>query len=259
MKTRQFTLRFNLQDEDIEAWLESRPDRGAYIKRLILADKARRLAGEEFHPLNAHDAAWEKRYAMVLDFREKFGRNPYYYEEFRGVKLGRWLEVHAKRDADRPERMEKLARIGALDKWERFYTALKAFCEKFSHLPRKDEFLGDIPVGAWLQRQRAAMRRGELPVEQREKLLSLGVAPSDWEKKLALVAAFLEEQGRLPKFEDTYCGVNVGRWLYAQRKALSLTPNEEYLAKLRSLGAIPFVRQKNQRKKKIYKKTAVQK
>lgn len=258
MKTRQFTLRFNLQDEAIEAWLESQPDRGAYVKRLILADKARRRAGETIRPLNAHDRSWEKHYAMVLEFREKFGRNPYYYEEFCGVKLGRWLEVHAKRDTDRPDRMEKLAQIGALDKWERFFDALKAFREKYDRLPKKDEFLGDLPVGAWLERQKASMRRGDLPAEHREKLASLDVAPSDWEKKFGLVAAFREEYGRLPKFRDTYRGVRIGRWLYTQRKVLDPSNHEAQIEKLRSLGAIPFVRQKNT-KKKTYKKTVNQK
>ena len=238
-------LRFNLQDEAIEEWLASQTNKAEYLKRLILADKARRQAGEGFRPLNAHDAAWEKRYALVLEFLDRFGRLPFYYEEYRGVKLGRWLAEHVKRDADRPDRMEKLACIGALDKWERFYAALMAFREKFSRLPRKDEYLGDLPVGAWLQRQRLAMRNGELADEQKEKLLALDVTESDWERKYALTVAFREEHGRLPKFEDTYCGVNIGRWLYAQRKALDPVADEARIAKFRSIGALPIVRQKN--------------
>ena len=248
-KTRQFSLRFNLQDEAIEAWLEKQPDRGAYLKRLILADKARQ-GGVVAEAQNAHDAAWESRYGLVLEFLDRFGRLPYYYEEFRGVKLGRWLEVHAKRDVERLDRMEKLARVGALDKWERFFAALEAFCGRFGRLPGKDEFLGDLAVGAWLHRQRAAMRRVELSEEQRERLARLGVVSSDWEKKFGLVVAFREEFGRLPKFEDTYRGVKVGRWLYAQRKALDPEKDVRRVALLRQLGALPFVRQKNKRKPK---------
>lgn len=251
MKRLKFILRFNLQDEAIEEWLASQTNKAEYLKRLILADKARRQAGEGFRPLNAHDAAWEKRYALVLEFLDRFGRLPFYYEEFRGVKLGRWLVEHVKRDADHPDRMEKLARIGALDKWERFYAALQAFRKKFSRLPRREERLGDLHVGAWLQRQRLAMRSGDLTDDQKEKLIALGVTESDWEKKFALVVAFREEFGRLPKFEDTYRGVRIGRWLYAQRKALDLTADEARVEKFRSIGALPVVRQKNQQKKKI--------
>ena len=156
----------------------------------------------------------------------------------------------AKRDVERPDRMEKLARVGALDKWERFFAALEAFCGRFGRLPGKDEFLGDLAVGAWLHRQRAAMRRGELSEEQRERLARLGVVSSDWEKKFGLVVAFREEFGRLPKFEDTYRGVKVGRWLYAQRKALDPEKDVRRVALLRQLGALPFVRQKNKRKPK---------
>ena len=251
MKRRKYILRFNLQDEAIEEWLASKPNKGEYLKQLILADKARRQAGEEIRPLNAHDTAWESRYALVLEFLDRFGRLPYYYEEYRGVKLGRWLKEHARLDGEsRPDRMEKLAQIGALDKWERFFAALKAFQEKFARFPKKDEFLGDIPVGAWLQRQRLAMRRGELPEEKKEKLLALGVTESDWEKKFELVVAFREEFGRLPKFEDTYRGVRIGRWLYAQRKTLDPVADEARIEKLRSIGALPFVRQKNVKKVK---------
>jgi hypothetical protein len=248
-KPRQFTLRFNLQDEAIEAWLSAQPDRGAYLKRLILADKARQGVGS-VSPLGARDAAWEERYGMVLEFRERFGRLPFAYEEFRGVKLGRWLEVHAKRDVGRPDRMEKLARIGALDKWERYFGALQAFCEKFGRLPVREDYFGDLPVGAWLFRQKSALRRGELSEERGEKLGALGVAASDWDMKLSLVAAFREECGRLPKFSDTYRGVRIGRWLYAQRKALLPGRDDGRIEKLRAIGAVPFVRQKNEKRKK---------
>ena len=250
MKTRQFTLRFNLQDEAIEAWLASQPDKAAYLKRLILADKARQ-GGVVTEAKNAHDSAWEERYALVLEFLDRFGRLPYYYEEYRGVKLGRWLKEHARLDCEsRPDRMEKLAQIGALDKWERFYNALKEFREEFSRLPRKDECLNDVPVGAWLHRQRLFVRRGELSKEQKEKLLALGVSESDWEKKYALVVSFREEHGRLPKFTDTYHGVSIGRWLYVQRKKLEAGKDAERLEKLQSVGAVPFVRQKNEKRTK---------
>ena len=249
-KRRQFTLRFNQNEDAIEAWFERQPDKGAYLKRLILADKARRQNGVVLQPLNAHDAAWEERYELVLEFLDRFGRLPYSYEEFRGVKLGRWLEVHTKRDAGRPDRMEKLARIGALDKWERFYRLLESFVKENDRLPDKKEVYADVPLGAWLTRQRTAMRNedSKLSKEQKEKLSQLGITCSDWETKFGLVLSFCEEHGRLPKFEDGYRGVNIGRWLYAQRKSLDPTRDAQRVAKLHSIGAIPFVRQKNVRK-----------
>ena len=78
----------------------------------------------------------------------------------------------------------------------------------------------------------------------------MGVAGSDWERKLALVAAFREELGRLPKFRDTYRGVRIGRWLYAQRKALLPGRDDGRIEALRAIGAVPFVRQKNEKRKK---------
>lgn len=243
----QFSIRFNQREAAAEAWFFMQPDKGAYLKRLILADKARQQNGVVLQPLNAHDAAWEERYELVLEFLDRFGRLPYAYEEFRGVKLGRWLEVHTKRDAGRPDRMEKLARIGALDKWERFYRLLESFVKENGRLPGKKEIYADVSLGAWLTRQRADMRSedSKLSKEQEDKLRLLGVSDSDWESKFGLVLSFCEEHGRLPKFEDTYHGVNIGRWIYAQRKTLDPTRDAQRVAKLHSIGAIPFVRQKN--------------
>ena len=80
--------------------------------------------------------------------------------------------------------------------------------------------------------------------------VTVGVGNSnDWDMKLSLVAAFREECGRLPKFSDTYRGVRIGRWLYAQRKALLPGRDDERIERLRAIGAVPFVRQKNEKRK----------
>lgn len=38
-RVRRFTLQFSLKDSEALAWFEQQPDKGAYLKQLILDDK----------------------------------------------------------------------------------------------------------------------------------------------------------------------------------------------------------------------------
>ena len=42
-KVRRFTFQFSLKDAEARAWFEQQPDKGEYLKALILADKQRCL------------------------------------------------------------------------------------------------------------------------------------------------------------------------------------------------------------------------
>jgi len=41
-RVRRFNLQFNLKDMEAREWFERQPDKGEYLKNLILADKAAR-------------------------------------------------------------------------------------------------------------------------------------------------------------------------------------------------------------------------
>lgn len=244
-KNLQFTLRFGLQDREAEEWLDSQENKSAYLKKLILADKARRGELTVVTRQERLDREWEEKFRLLLAFVDEFDRLPGSVEEYRGVKLGRWLYSRAKRDGEkRPDRMEKLESVGALDKWERMLGCIWAFRQEHGRLPDAEERYGEVPVGAWLVRQQRLMRKGDgLTPAQREKLAAAGVLASDWERKYALAQAFREEFGRLPKYVDTYKGVAVGRWLAEQKK----TSDQAKQARLQSLGA--FEKKKASRKK----------
>lgn len=247
---RNITIRFNEKEADIVEWLQKQPNRSAYLKKLILAEKAKASSGAPVKLLNNYDTLWENRFKMVCSFFEIYGRLPRYNEVFQGVKLGRWLEVHIKRDRNRPERMERYAQIGALDKWYCFYKSLKEFVALRGRLPQKDECFRDIAIGAWLFRQRNLMRNNDtsLSATQKDMLLQLGVMGSDWETKYALVKAFIDENGFVPKYKDTYNGVKVGRWLYAQRKVLNSQKDAIKIQKLKIIGAYERICKKQKRK-----------
>lgn len=42
-KVRKFTLQFNLADTEAREWFEQQPDKGKYLKKLILNDKKEKL------------------------------------------------------------------------------------------------------------------------------------------------------------------------------------------------------------------------
>lgn len=44
-KVRKFTLQFRLADTEAREWFEQQPDKGKYLKKLILNDKKEKLGG----------------------------------------------------------------------------------------------------------------------------------------------------------------------------------------------------------------------
>lgn len=44
-KVRKFTLQFSLVDTEAREWFEQQPDKGKYLKKLILNDKKEKLGG----------------------------------------------------------------------------------------------------------------------------------------------------------------------------------------------------------------------
>lgn len=49
-RVRRFTLQFSLQDTEVLEWFEKQPDKGKYLKELMLADKERQLEGQVKDP-----------------------------------------------------------------------------------------------------------------------------------------------------------------------------------------------------------------
>lgn len=62
-KVRRFTFQLSLRDGEVREWFESQPDKGAYLKRLILEDKERDLNGPLEEPA-PQGAETEKRMAQ---------------------------------------------------------------------------------------------------------------------------------------------------------------------------------------------------
>ena len=46
----RFTFQLSLDDSEVREWFERQPEKGAYLKDLILRDKAEQLGYEKFLP-----------------------------------------------------------------------------------------------------------------------------------------------------------------------------------------------------------------
>ena len=224
-----YQVTFNQREVELAEWLKNQPNKGAYIKELISADKARKEAGKA--------EAWDDTFALVQAFQEEHGRLPTPKEEYNGVRVGRWLETRLQRDKNRPDRMEKLQRLNILSKWEQHYQQLIAFIGEHGRLPKKDEKPNGFGLGNWLYKQKKRLHSTEDPLTPAQKELLAQLPVDSWQIKFLLTQEFRQEYERFPKQTEVYRGVKIGRWLYEQRRLLSSETNEEKIAKLKQIGA----------------------
>lgn len=118
-----FELSFNQQDGEAAEWFKRQPDKGAYIKALILADKAQKKSEETkaFDLRIQQENQWNETFLLVREFRKEHFRLPTPTEEYKGVQIGSWLKTRLQKDKDRPDRMEKLQSLNTPSKWEQHY------------------------------------------------------------------------------------------------------------------------------------------
>jgi superfamily II DNA or RNA helicase len=120
--------------------------------------------------------------------------------------------------------LEMMEQFGA--RWHLRFGALKKYMEEHGREPEKDTEYAGIKIGAWLEAQRAAYRRGKLPDDREELLDQLGVqwgsyrdTERSWIHHMVACSKFFEETGGLPTQEDESPeGLKIGVWLSHQRK-----------------------------------------
>lgn len=251
----RFFLSFSAHEKDQEAreWLEAQPNRGSYLKALILADKEACLASENRGLQTqvfkrGYDVLWETQFDLLKKFKEKNGRWPKFQEKYEGYSLGRWYYKQKQQaysaNSSYQQRIDKLLSIGALERsWEQHYDLLTRFIDAFGRLPNPTEAFEDCKIGAWLERQKTDKHLQASPARFK-KLRALGVFQTNWDSNYDLLVKFKEMHGRLPKYAEVYEGVALGRWLNYQIKTHPDSLSSEHHEKLDALGAFedPFER-----------------
>jgi hypothetical protein len=129
-------------------------------------------------------ARWEEGYAQLVRFAERQGhtRVPQGHHEANGYALGRWVHKQRQRRGRLSEEQRQL--LEALPGWtwhpreaiwEKGFAHLERFVKREGHSRVPGAFRGDggFRLGGWVERQRAAGRRGELSEERIERLEAL--------------------------------------------------------------------------------------
>ncbi len=120
--------------------------------------------------------------------------------------------------------LEMMERLGT--RWHLRFGALKKYMEEHGREPEEDTEYAGFKIGAWLEAQRKAYRKGKLSDDREELLDQLGVqwgsyrdTERSWIHHMAACNKFLEETGKLPvQGDESPEGLKIGVWFSHQRR-----------------------------------------
>ena len=207
------------------------------------AERRARLeaAGFVWRATRRQDAArWEERFAQLLAFRERFGhcRVPMRWAE--DTCFAHWmhnLRVFRNRGTLNDERIARLEAIGFEWKgpqfrcptfdahWESMFAQLVAFHAQHGHTEVPPGSMAATGLGKWVQRQRHAVKRGELRADRRAQLEALGFSSHGtrrgdadrWERRFAQLVAFRARFGHCRVTKTFREDSAFGHWVDNQR------------------------------------------
>jgi hypothetical protein len=249
---------------------------GAWLHNQITAFKAGELDEERQAQLNllgvkwsiTNEALWESHYTLLLSFCELKGHAdvPLKFDE-EGTKLGVWL--HNQRAEFRagkmnPLRWERLKSLGVnwgvthQSLWEERYRLLSVFRTREGHVEVPETHVEEgMRLGAWLKRQRLALKAGKLNQARQDRLDALGFnwgrdavgadlrlqwVQLQWDRTFNVLKKCSAREGQSINVlarQHIENGANLGEWLHKQRLAFKngeLTRAQQ--EKLASLGCI---------------------
>ena len=129
---------------------------------------------------------WEQRFELLKAYKEEHG----HYQvpssaEYRGFKLGRWVEMQrcaGKNGKLRKARVAQLNGIGftwilseSPRPWDESFELLKVYEEEHGdcRVPQRAEY-GGVKLGGWVNSQRKAHKAGKLSENRRTRLDDIG-------------------------------------------------------------------------------------
>ena len=120
--------------------------------------------------------------------------------------------------------LEMMEQLGT--RWHLRFGALKKYMDQHGQEPSKDTEYGGFKIGAWLESQRSAYRKGRLNEDREELLSQLGVrwgsykdTERSWVRYMVAATAFFDKNGKLPsQGEESPEGLKIGVWLNHQRR-----------------------------------------
>ncbi|RKZ83353.1 MAG: hypothetical protein DRR19_19260 [Candidatus Parabeggiatoa sp. nov. 1] len=205
--------------------------------------------GFDWNPLAT---SWEKKYAMLVEYRNTYGNCNVPQGWSENKELATWV-AHQRKNKQKgtlsEEYIDRLNKIGfvwnALESsWNEMYEALIEYKRIHGHCnvpTRSTQKLENPQLSTWIGEQRKAKRKGRLSEERIEKLNVIGFIwnpfKESWETKYAMLVEFVNKYG--------YCDVpfkwpenpQLSEWFFDQRKNKKRGKlNQERIEKLEKLG-----------------------
>lgn len=120
--------------------------------------------------------------------------------------------------------LEMMEQLGT--RWHLRFGALKKYMEEHGEEPSKDTEYAGFKIGAWLESQRSAYRKGKLSEDREELLAQAGVhwgsyrdTEKSWVRHMAACSKFFDNTGKLPtQGDESSDGLKMGVWLSHQRR-----------------------------------------
>ena len=245
---------------DLARWV--RQQRHSQARGQMRADRHARLEeigfrwklGKGYQP-----GRWERSFAQLLQFRERFGhtRVPAKWKE--NVPLGHWVNVQRQFKKKGILSAERIARLEAIgfdwelrseqypkeEYWQRMCAHLVQFMQEHGHARVPRAHVAAPGLRQWAIRQRGLDRRGSLRAGHREKLVAIGFpwgnAPASfedrWDRRFTQLLEYRRRFGhcRVPaKWKED---VPFGQWVHMQRAfKKDGTLSEERIARLEAVG-----------------------
>lgn len=219
-------------------------------KMSLYRESQLRILGLDFD-ISHNDKQWEETFTLFKEYKETFGRMPSKGESYKGVNIEWWLGTQKKDYKDgkmSPEREAKLRSIGIMlgvplleKQWEDNYILLKECLETKGNL---SEYKG-VNLRRWLADQKTLYRKGKMLPEREKKLCLLGInldkkiEAKAWDESFQAAKKYTEIYGCPPKGNDICENINVGSWVYEQKRVYRKGKlSKAHEKQLRSLGIL---------------------
>lgn len=213
---------------------------GQRVKYRRVALEPGRIARLEALPgwvWNARDAAWEEGYASLKAFAEEIGsaRITRGHVSPSGFDLGKWVVVQRAlyhRGVLAEDRAMRLAALSGWSwrlfdsRWEEGFARFESFVHTRGHGQVPQSFIDEsgFRLGAWVTKQRSAMRHHRLDSDRQATLDATPgwqwrAATPRWEDGYGRLRSFAEREGsaRVPVAYEEPDGFALGRWAHNQR------------------------------------------
>ena len=214
------------KDNNIGNWCKRQ--RYEYKQNNLNPDRIEKLKSIGFK--FEYEDPWYKRFKILEEFVNEFGRLPSSNEKYKNDPIGSWCSTQRyeyKQEKLIDEKIELLKSIGFrfenLDQWYDNFNDVKKFVDINNRFPTYTEKYKDNNIGKWCSTQRYEYKQNNLNPDRIEKLKSIGFKfeyedpwLAKWYKRFKILEEFVNEFGRLPKRREKYKNDPIGSFLNTQ-------------------------------------------